>query len=554
MELKQYAILLWRWLWLIVLAAVLAATGAYISGSMQTPIYQASTTVLIDQAPDARTSDYTALILSQQLASTYSQLMTKRPVLEEVSDRLGLSSGPNSLRGSIQVSPIRDTQLIEITAQHSDPFLTAEIANTLVSVFRDQNAALQASRYAASKESMSAQLAKLEEQIQQTEASILLLESPRSETSKAELERLQSELTQYQTSYTALLQSYEGLRLSEAKAVSNIVQVESAVVPTSPIRPRIFVNTLLAMIVGAMLAIGVIFLIEYLDDTIKSTEETSQSLGLPVIGFLARMDPPLNGTPHVILQPRSPISEAFRSLRSNIQFASVDRPIRCLLVTSPAPREGKSTVAANLAVVMAQGGKRVLLLDGDLRKPRLHDLMGVPNRLGMSDFFMRHPSELGGIIRRLEEKDLYLVTSGKLPPNPAELLGSERMLQIIHMLKGKYDFIIIDSPPVGAVTDATVLASRVDGVLMVVEPKKTRLGAAAQAVEQLRRADANLIGIVFNNVPIKRAGYYAGYASGYYCYQYAYSYGNGRNGKGPVQPKKRKKKQAPKAKNGGFTG
>ncbi len=543
MELRQYAVLFWRWLWMIILVTFLAATGAYISSRMQTPVYQASTTVLIDQAPDARMPDYTSLIMSQQLASTYAQLMTKRPVLEEVIDHLDLSLGPNSLRAAIQVSPIQNTQLIEIKVQHTDPVAAANIANKLVSVFSDQNTELQASRYAASKESMSAQLAKLEDQIQHTETSISELGFPRTESGKAELERFQNELAQYQTSYTALLQSYEGLRLAEAKTVSNIVQVEAAVIPTGPIKPHIMVNTFLAGIVGAMLAIGIVFLIEYLDDTIKSTEETSQALGLPVIGFLARIEDHIIGTPHVILQPRSPIAEAFRSLRSNIQFAGFDRPIRCLLVTSPGPEEGKSTVAANLAVVMAQGGKRVLLLDADLRKPRLHHIMGVPNRLGLSDFFMRHPSELGGIIRRLEEKDLYLVTSGKLPPNPAELLGSERILQIINMLKEKYDFIILDSPPVGVVTDPTVLASRVDGVLLVVEPKKTQLGAAVQAVEQLRRADANLIGVVFNNVPIKYAGYYTGYASGYYYYQYAYSYGNGRNGKGPLESKKRKKKQ-----------
>jgi capsular exopolysaccharide synthesis family protein len=546
MEIKQYATIIWRWAWLILLATFLAACAAYIASGMQTPVYQATTSILIDQAPDARTADITSLMLSEQLTSTYAQLMTKRPVLEEVLEQLDVGMGPNSLRGAIQVLPTVDTQIIEIKVQHTDPVAAADIANTLVQVFSEQNEELQASRYAASKENLTTQLTKLEEQISQTEKSIVKMGSPRTDSGIAELERLQGELSQYQASYTALLQSYENLRLAEARSVSNIVQIEPAIVPSSPISPRIVMNTFLAGIVGAVLAVGVIFLIEYLDDTVKSTEEATETLGIPVIGFVAKSSADTDGVPMTAREPRAPIAEAFRSLRSNIQFSGVDDPIKTLLVTSPGPEEGKSTISANLAVIMAHEGKRVLLVDADLRRPRVHKMMGVSNNQGLTDFFLRSHTELNGIIRSWEYDNLYLLTSGKHAPNPAELLGSTRMTQVLNMLRGKYDFVIIDTPPIGAVTDPVILSAKTDAVLLVVEPKKTRMAAAVQAVEQLKRAGANLIGMVYNNVPLKRASYYTGYYSGYY-YQYAYAYTKGENGKEPTRVKRKVRKKRVKA-------
>ena len=214
------------------------------------------------------------------------------------------------------------------------------------------------------------------------------------------------------------------------------------------------------------------------------------------------------------------------------------------MITSPGPKEGKSTIAANLALVMAQSGKSVILLDADMRKPRIHNLMGIPNQVGLTDYFKGSSSDLKKVLKQWKDEDLYIVPTGDLPPNPAELLASEKMSKILDMFKGKYDFVVIDSPPVGIVTDPSVLSAKVDGTLLVVEPKKTKLGAAVQAVEQLHRAGANLIGMVFNNVPMNRAGYYTGYYGGYYYTQYASPYVDGKDGKvdGVVASSKKKKK------------
>ena len=542
MELKQYTALLWRWKWLILLATLLAAGAAYGASRLQVPIYQATTTLLVNQAPNEQVTDYTAILTSERLARTYAEMLTNRPVLEEVILRLGASTTPDELAKTIDVQLVRDTQLIAVSVEHPGPGWAAAIANTVVEVFAAQNEAIQESRYAASKESLGQEVERLRGQVTETEQAIERLGTPSTDAGRDELVRLQSDLGQYRASYASVLQSYEALRVAEARSVSNVVQVEPAVEPTIPVRPRTTVNTLLAAVVGAMLAVGVVFLIEYLDDTIKTPDEVMRATELPLVGLISRIEDEADGEPYAARQARSPAAEAFRSLRTNLQFSGVDRPVRSLLVTSPGPQEGKSTVAANLAVVMAQGGHRVTLLDADMRRPRLHRLLGVPNRIGLSDLFTRNPLGLDGAVRAWRMENLSLLTSGGLPPNPAELLASDRMNQILEQVAKQSDFVVIDSPPAGAVTDAIVLAARVDGVLLVVEPMHTRLLSAVQVVEQLRRAGANVVGLVFNNVPLGRSGYYNGYYSGYY-YQYVYPYGeDGHEGGKPRRRRVKVKK------------
>jgi non-specific protein-tyrosine kinase len=535
MELKQYAALILRWLWLIILATVLAAGAAFITSTLQTPTYEASTSLLIDQAPSTQTSEYTGLLMSERLAKTYAQLITDPLVLEQTSANMGDGVDIKKLENAISVELVRDTQIIDLIVEYPSAVKAAEITNTLAAVFIERNTELQTSRFAASKENLSEELANLDEIIQETRSSIDDIGDPSTTPERVLLERLQSDLAQYQTSYTTTLQSYENLRLAEAETVSNVVQLAPASVPTSPIRPQILMNTVLAGVVGAMLAVGVVFLIEYLDDTVKSTEEVCEATGLPIIGFLAKVEKLEEGDPVVVQEPRSPLSEAFRSLRTNIEFASVDRPIQSLLITSPGPEVGKSTVAANLALVIAQGGKKVVLLDADMRRPRLHRIMDLHNKFGLSDFFRRSTQDPRSRVQHYENIFLDVVTSGKLPPNPAELLGSFRMAQILEMFKGKYTFVVIDSPPVGVVTDPTILSASVDATLLVIEPKKTKLAATVHAVEQLHRAGANVIGMVFNNVPVSRTGYYTGFSSGYYYYQYAYSYKESEDGREPLE-------------------
>lgn len=336
------------------------------------------------------------------------------------------------------------------------------------------------------------------------------------------LEQLQTTLGLYQQIYINLLNSLESIRLARLQNTPNIVQIEPAALPDEPIRPRTLVNTILATVLGFMLAAGIVFLIEHLDDTLKDPEDIERALGIPVLGFVAEMQYKDKSAEEVYVtrQPRSPVSEAFRSLRTNLEFASVQQPIQTLLVTSPGPSEGKTTVAANLAAIFSQAEKRVALLDADMRRPHVHRFLGLSNREGLSTLF-RNQSPPQAVARFKDNlPHLMVITSGSLPPNPAELLGSEKMAQILHDLQALNDMVVIDTPP-SLVADAQVLAARVDAVLFVIQPGVTHADAARSALETFKRAGARVVGVVLNRIPRNRSYYYGGY-------KYYSSYSNER--------------------------
>jgi non-specific protein-tyrosine kinase len=213
---------------------------------------------------------------------------------------------------------------------------------------------------------------------------------------------------------------------------------------------------------------------------------------------------------YVSRQPRSPVSEAFRSLRTNLEFAAVQKPIHTIIVTSPGPSEGKTTVAVNLAAIFALSGKSVALLDADMRRPHVHRFLGLPNRDGLSNLF-RSQAGVSSVLRtKLELPHLMIITSGSLPPNPAELLGSQKMNEILDELKGLVDVIVIDTPP-SLVADAQILAAKVDGVLFVIQPGITNGETAKATLELFKRAGARVIGTVLNRIPRNRSYYYGGY-------------------------------------------
>jgi succinoglycan biosynthesis transport protein ExoP len=231
-------------------------------------------------------------------------------------------------------------------------------------------------------------------------------------------------------------------------------------------------------------------------------------------------------------QPRSPVAESFRGLRTNISFAGVDKPLRHILITSATPQEGKTTVSANLAVILSQGEKKVVLIDADMRRPQIHRKFGLYNHLGLSDLFLlMRPLDIlpVGVIQIVNEKtELAVVTSGRLPPNPSELLTSQKMAQFLDLLNKEYDLILIDTPPVLSVTDAVALATRVDGVILVAKPGVTKWRDFQQTIEQLRSVDARVLGVVLNQVNPRSRKY--GYYYNRYHSKYAHYYDPQGNG------------------------
>jgi non-specific protein-tyrosine kinase len=511
-DIRQYLALFWQWAWLIALVTVLAGLVSFLVSQRMTPVYSAATTLYINEAPSSKATDYNSIITSERISGTYSKMITTRPILEEVATRVGVPI--EYLDDRITVSPIRDTTLIQITVKSSDPKLAAQIANELANVFSDRVVLIQEERFTVSKGSLQTQITNMEEQIDDVTTALI------TENDAGVRASLETKLTQYRAIYSNLIMSYEQIRLSEAQTVSTVLAIDPATIPTEPISPQVLRNTALAAMVGLMLAVGVIFLIEALDDTIKTPEDVKKTLGLPVLGVIAKHEAE-EGKPITNITPRSPVSEAFRSLRTNIQYTAVDNPIRTILITSSDPKEGKTTIVTNLGVVFAQMGKKVTLIDADLRKPTLHRKIGVQNRTGLTSLFVRSMETLELITQKSTMPNLNVITSGELPPNPSELLGSKRMQTILETLKENSDMIIIDSPPALAVTDSLVLVPLVDAVLLVVKPGFTKSKSALLIVEQFKRSNANLIGVVMNELDLGRSRY----SYKYYQYKSDKSYG-----------------------------
>jgi len=538
MELREYALLVRKWLWLIILCTVAAAAAAYVVSKNSTPIYQASTKLLVNQSSSNQANlAYQDILMSQQLARTYANLLADRPVVEATAQRLGLPTDQKSLtalQNSISVTPIRDTQLLEVKVEGPDPQLIALVANTLPEVFIAQNQQLQLGRVTGLKTSLETEIANVQEDIARTQANLA------NATDDVQRQRYEASLAQYRSTLSGLVNSYQQIRLAEVQATNNVVVVKPAVPPQTPIRPRTTTNVLLAAVVGAMIAAGAAFLIEYLDDTIKSPDDVARVSGLSTLGAIARLkDAGAQRQLIAWMSSKAPESEAYRTLRTNIQFSSVDRPIRTLVVTSSGPSEGKSTTAANLAIVMAQTGQKVVLVDADLRRSVLHKTFGVPNNVGITTALLAGDDvDLQSYLQPTEIDNLMILTSGPIPPNPSELLGSQRMKNVIDRLAQAADIVIFDTPPVLVVTDAAVLSRQTDGVLLIADAGGTREPALAHAVEELRKTGANILGVALNRLDSRSRGYY------YYYYYYYYTDetgarrrrsegGNGANGRGP---------------------
>ena len=347
-----------------------------------------------------------------------------------------------------------------------------------------------------------------------------LLVSGKVEGTTDKITSSEENLNLYQQIYLNALNNREAVRLARMQNVTNVVQLNPAAAAENPVRPRVLFNTVLGGVAGLILAITFLLLMNSLDTTIKTREDVERVLGLPILGYSLYMqtseaDQP---SPHVVRLPRSPAAEAFRSLRTNLDYIAVDKPLKSVLISSPGASEGKTTVAINLAAIIAQSGKRVVLLDADLRRPRAHRELGLGNRMGLSDVFLdRIP--LKDVIQPWDDLSLSVITSGGLPPNPAELLASAKMREILDELESMFDFVVVDSTPT-IVTDSQLIAARVGGVLLILSPGSTQAEAARTTVEQYRRVGARLLGVVMNNVQAGQS-YYGGYApySNYTYYQ-----------------------------------
>lgn len=496
-----------RRLWLLMGSALLAGVVAYIATSYVPPTYRASTTLLIQQSPSASVSDYTAILISERQASTYAEILKEDLVIRAMLDQLGLTLTPEEALRKLNVELVRNTQLIRVQITDSDGYRAARMANGIADALIAQSETLQEARYADSLNNIQAQMRELATLIEEITLAVDALETAETVEAQAQLAQMQTILAGYRNSYTSLLQTYEQTRLMATSSADNVVVLSRAQEPAKKIGPSGLRNALLAAVATAVLALGVIFVIEYLDDTVKTPDDVKLLLGdvtvLGVVGQLGKKETELI----TLTQPRSPISESFRALRTNIRFSSIDKPIKTLLITSAGPGEGKSLIISNLAMTMAQAGLQVIIVDADLRRPRIHKLFDQQTASwGLTETLLE--GALNGRLQATPTEGLKLLVAGELPPNPAELLGSQKMQALLAQLAEQADVVLVDSPPVLAVTDAAVLAREVDAVVVVATSGQTRRNDLQQGVNALRQVEANVIGVVLNKVAADQGGYY----------------------------------------------
>lgn len=325
--------------------------------------------------------------------------------------------------------------------------------------------------------------------------------------------------------YTFLLQKQQEARIAQASTISNVQIVDPAVTPKVPVKPNKKKNLALGFILGLMLGVGLAFLLDYMDQTLKTTEDVKQKLGLNVFGIIPRIpfadeDAKMPRKRLVTtLEPKSPVVESFRALRTNLNYLTGKEKHKVIMITSSLPNEGKSTISGNLAVVLSQTGAKVLLIGCDLRRPQLFEMFGQKNEPGLVNLLM---NEDQAALRHLTNPHLDFISAGTVPPNPAEILESGRMAKLIEKVRERYDYVVLDAPPVLPVTDAQILAPLADINLVVLEPCRVPEKAALRMVEALHSVNAKIAGVILNDKSGRGFRYYGNY--GYYGNKYYRGY------------------------------
>jgi capsular exopolysaccharide synthesis family protein len=519
MELRDYIHVIRARKWVIVQAVVIVTLTALVVSLLMPKSYEGTAQVLITEKDTASAILGSALPLSSQperTLQTQVQMMSIRPVAEATIKKLGLQTTPDVLMKRVTVSAVGQTNIVRIVATDADAARASEIANAVADEYvRSARDAERANVAAAADE--------VERRLDEAKREILDLGRKIADSEKAD--DLQAQLQIATGTYSTLAEKLEQLRINEQLETGPGRVVSPAVVDTDAVSPRVLRNALLGLLVGLLFGIGMAFLYEYLDSTIKSTEEVEKLFDAPVLGTIPvdRIDKSVKRRLAIVEDPGSSTAEAYRVLRNSLDFVNFQNDIKTILVTSAAPGEGKSTVAANLAAALAQAGKKVVLVSVDFRRPTTDQFFNVNNMIGLSDVLLGTHS-LKSALQRPGDDQLLVLSAGKMPPNPSELLGSAKMREVVRALGDWGEWVIIDTPPLLAVADPASVARWVDGVLMVSKVGGTTREAASKAMELLGKVGARVIGVVIWGLDETKAGSagYGYYAGGYYYYSSYY--------------------------------
>lgn len=519
-----------RWWWLVVLSTLLAAVASYIAAAGQPAVYSTRATLIVGSTISTLNPTNADFQLARQLAGTYADIAQREPVREATRQSLGIDRLPAYI-----VSVPNNGQLIEIVVTDTNPqraqVVANELATQLIARIPENRSSMDPDR----KEFTEQQLLYLEEKITETQADIEAKQNELAELTSAaqiadaqiQLNALQGKLLTLQSNYASLLDT------SSDEVVNTLSIIEEADLPLRPTNSDSWLYVGLAGLLGFTLSVSASYLLESLDHTLKSVEDVLELTDLPVMAKLpSSSQPATDGAPngYLIADKMSPSFEAIRILRTNLEFQQLSHEgPRTILVASPGAGDGKSTVAANLAVAFAEAGKRTVLVDADLRRPNVHSILGLENSQGLTQLFTGHHAVGSVASVTSQSPNLWAIPAGAPSPNSAEILSSPRMTQVMDSLSREFEAVIIDSPP-SLLADASILAYGVDGVILVVRLNHTPRGPLQASLEQLRHVNANVVGLVIND--LNRSS-----SLGYLGYQYGYSrHGTpGENGRNQAQ-------------------
>lgn len=554
MELLEYWYIIRKRLWIIVLLAIVGTGSAFFFSQRQEPQYRTTTTLYLNPAAPSALLQPVSGRSAESLAKTYSEFMRTQSFAQLMAQEMDSPPSTDAILQAISTQYVADTQFFKITAVYSDPETAQVLANVAAETLiaenmarqraqqeqiqaqQDPKAALGRERLTELQSALQSELDAYDEQIETISSQIENLQSgPSTEETNQRVLSLREELIRLRSLRTQVLTSLAETQASiasneESANVDTAVVVDEAQLPAKPLPRDIAQNVLLALAASLVIGGGIAFALEYLDYTIKRPEILDAVYGMPaygVIDIVGGSGVELDKETALITQddPFSPTAEAFRVLRTNIQVAGLDEPVRSLLVTSAGPREGKTFIASNIAASMAQNGNRVIAVDADLRKPMLHRAFGLTREPGFTNLVLDEGFHLDDMLKPTEIENLWLLPCGTIPSNPAELLGSVRAAQVMQQLEANADVVVYDTPPAATVTDAVVISPRVDGVLQVIQAGETRIDIVLRCKDVLERAGATVLGPVLNQVKQADVGYYA----------YYYGYGYYRNGDEPEE-------------------
>lgn len=461
MTLHDYMAILRR-SWPVILIATIVGTLIALGLSLaMTPVYQATSQLFVSVKSAGAAGDaYTGGLFVQQRVKSYVDVVDSPAVLEPVIEELGLDSTYIGLASQVSATTPPNTVLLNVSATDTSPAQAAKIANAVAASYANEIARLEGAK-----------------------------------TTMDGLPRLGGNGNQTPVQATV---------------------IKPAEVPTAAIFPRTQLNVLLGALLGLLVGVGIAVLRFTLDTSVKSSEELEQSADSTTLGVVT-FDPDAKTNPLVTLRG-TPRAEAFRSIRTNLQYVDVDNPPRTVVITSSLPEEGKSTTACNLAIAVAQAGSKVLLLEADLRRPKVAEYLGVDGSRGLTDVLIAQAT-LDNTIIHWQRGLLDFLPAGAIPPNPSELLASHQMADLLAELAKRYDLVILDAPPLLPVTDAAILSTAADGAILVARHGTIKREQVADSADALRQVNARIFGTVLNFVPMRKRRKYG------YGYEYGYGYG-----------------------------